>query len=98
MSHVLLGTTCGLAFGVFCVATMIPLKMDDKRRAMIGAFVNRFGIGFVICNTSLPWAGWSNGLLIGLLLSLPDAIITKAWAPILGFGAVGGAIIGILAT
>ena len=98
MSHVLLGTLCGLAFGALSVATMIPLKMEDKRRAMIGAFVNRFGIGFVICNTSFPWAGWLNGLLIGLLLSLPDAIITKAWAPILGFGAVGGAIIGILAT
>jgi hypothetical protein len=30
------------------------------------------------------------------LLSLPDAIITKAYAPILILGAVGGLIIGVI--
>jgi hypothetical protein len=33
------------------------------------------------------------GLLLGILLSLPDAIITKAFAPILGVGALGGLLI-----
>jgi hypothetical protein len=40
------------------------------------------------------WPGWLVGLTFGLLLSLPDAIVTKAYAPILLSGAIGGAIIG----
>lgn len=32
---------------------------------------------------------WAQGLIFGVLLSLPDAIITKAYAPILFLGAVG---------
>jgi len=96
MSRLLLGVLLGVAFGVFAVATMIPIKMEDKRRAMIGAFFHRFGIGFIICNVVLPWQGWLNGLVVGLLLSIPEAIITKAWPPILLIGAIGGAIIGFL--
>jgi hypothetical protein len=37
------------------------------------------------------------GAFIGILMSLPDAIITKAMAPILASGAVGGVIIGWVA-
>jgi hypothetical protein len=36
--------------------------------------------------------------VLGLLLSLPDAIITKAWAPILILGGIGGLIIGVIVT
>lgn len=35
------------------------------------------------------------GLLLGILLSLPDAIITKAMVPMLASGAVGGAARGL---
>ena len=41
-------------------------------------------------------AGGVNGLLLGLLLSLPDAIITKAWVRIMVIGAVGGTLIGFV--
>ena len=34
------------------------------------------------------------GLGVGVLLSAADAVITKAYAPILVLGAVGGAVIG----
>ena len=44
----------------------------------------------------LPWPDWAVGLCFGLLLSIPDALITKAYAPIIGMGAVGGTIIGVL--
>ncbi|MGC1456692.1 MAG: hypothetical protein WA825_00285 [Steroidobacteraceae bacterium] len=44
--------------------------------------------------TGIAWPGWAVGLLFGILISAGDAVITKAYAPILGFGAVGGAIIG----
>jgi hypothetical protein len=37
------------------------------------------------------------GALIGLLISLPDAVITKAYVPIISVGIVGGAILGWVA-
>jgi hypothetical protein len=73
---------------------MMPLSFPDKRAALLGAFLNRFSIGFVIGATTLPWPGWLSGLVLGVLLSLADAIITKAYAPILILGAVGGSLIG----
>jgi hypothetical protein len=97
MSRIYLGVICGLVFGILDVAMMIPLTFPDKRAAMLGAFIARFGLGFVICNIKLPWPGWIVGVFLGLLLSLPDAVITKAMAPILVSGAIGGLIIGIIA-
>lgn len=73
---------------------MLPLSFPDKRAALLGAFVNRFSIGFVIGAAALPWPGWVSGLVLGLLLSLADAIITKAYAPLLILGAIGGTLIG----
>ena len=97
MSRIYLGILCGLIFGGLDTALMIPLTFPDKRAAILGAFIARFGLGFVICNIRLPWSGWAIGLVLGILLSLPDAIITKAMAPILGTGALGGLIIGWIA-
>lgn len=96
MSKAMLGLLCGLLFGAVSVATMIPLPFEDKRAAMLGAFINRFAIGMVIGVAVLPFPGWLTGLLFGLLLSLPDAIITKAYAPIIGLGTIGGLIIGFV--
>jgi hypothetical protein len=97
MSRISLGVLCGLIFGSVDVAIMIPMTFPDKRAAMLGAFIARFAIGFVVCNIRLPWPGWAVGLFIGILLSLPDAIITKAAVPILATGALGGLIIGWIA-
>jgi len=96
MSKILLGIICGVVFGCLSVATMIPLQLENKKTAMAGAFVNRFSIGFVIGAASLPITGWLSGLLFGALLSLPDAIITKAWIPIMALCVIGGAIIGFV--
>ena len=96
MSKLALGTICGLAFGALAVAMMIPLEFPDKRAAMLGAFINRFSIGFVIGAVRMPWPGWAVGLAFGLLLSLADAIITKAYAPIVGMGCIGGLLIGVI--
>jgi hypothetical protein len=52
--------------------------------------------GFVIGAIRLDWPGWMVGLVFGLLLSLADAIITKAYVPIIVLGAVGGIIIGFV--
>lgn len=96
MSRLTLGTLCGLVYGVLSAASMLPLTFSDKTAALTGAFLNRFAIGFVIGAARLPVPNWANGLIFGILLSLPDAIITKAYAPILILGAVGGLIIGLI--
>jgi hypothetical protein len=96
MSRILLGTICGLVYGALSAASMIPLSFTDKTAALTGAFLNRFAIGFVIGAARLPLPSWAQGLIFGILLSLPDAIITKTYAPILILGAVGGVIIGLI--
>ena len=98
MSPLTFGVLAGLAFGALSVAMMLPLQFPDKRSALLGAFINRFAIGLLIPVAQLPLPALICGLALGLLLSLPDAIITKAFAPILGVGAVGGLIIGWLAS
>ena len=94
MSAPLRGVIAGLAFGAVSVGMMLPMEFSDKSAALLGAFLNRFGVGLVIGCVRLPWPGWAVGLLFGLLLSLPDAIITKAYAPILILGCAGGLVIG----
>src|SRR5262245_47185577 len=94
MSHPILGLIAGAFFGSLAVAMMLPLNFPDKRAALLGAFLNRFGIGLVIGCVGLPWPGWAVGAFLGLLLSLPDAIITKAFAPIVAIGTIGGLLIG----
>lgn len=97
MTPVAYGLLAGIAFGAISVAVMLPLRFPDKRAALLGAFLNRFAIGLLIPLVQLGYTGWLIGLGLGILLSLPDAIITKAFAPIVGLGAVGGGIIGLLA-
>jgi hypothetical protein len=82
--------------GALSAASMIPLSFSDKTAALTGAFLNRFAIGFVIGAARLPLPSWAQGLIFGILLSLPDAIITKTYAPILILGAVGGVVIGLI--
>ena len=96
MSHVAYGLLAGALFGAVAAGSMVRLSFPDKRAAISAAFIDRFGIGFVIGVANLSWPSWAAGLFFGLLLSAPSAIVTKAWAPILGFGAVGGFVIGLI--
>jgi hypothetical protein len=97
MSRVSLGIGLGLAFGVVDVLLMLPLSFPDKRAALLGAFCSRFALGFFTATVRLPVSPIPAGIVVGLLTSLPDAIITKSYAPILVtgiiFGAVGGWIV-----
>src|SRR6185295_6367522 len=99
MPRLALGVLAGLLYGVLTVASMLPLSFPDKRAALIGAFFNRFAIGVMIGAVigapqvaRLHWPAWMIGLVVGLLLSVADAVITKAYAPILILGAIGGGI------
>jgi hypothetical protein len=94
MNALAFGVVAGLAFGILDVLLMIPLEMEDKTTALMGAFFSRFAIGFLIPLVKAPTPGWVTGILVGLLVSMPDAIIAKAYAPILGVGVIGGALIG----
>jgi len=99
MNKITLGILCGLAFGIIDIAIMIPLKYENKRKrveAMTSAFIERFMIGFLIPNTDLAVHPAGTGALLGFALSLPSAIITRAYAPIMGTGVIGGAIIGLI--
>lgn len=96
MRQLPLGVLCGVVFGALTVASMIPLSFPDKRAALLGAFFNRFAIGVVIGLMDHEKTGWLTGLIVGILLSVPDAIITKAYAPIMVIGTAGGALIGWL--
>jgi hypothetical protein len=94
MTPVAQGLVAGTVFGALTVAAMWGMKFEDRRRAFLGAFTNRFAIGFVIPLVVLHEPGWLVGGGIGLLLSLSAAIITKTHLPILLLGTVGGVVIG----
>ena|SRR6476620_2382321 len=95
MPRFAIGIIGGVIFGSVAVLSMLPMEFADKRAALSAAFLNRFAIGFAIGAAQLPWPGWLVGLTFGLLLSVLAAIITKAWAPIMGMGALGGVVIGL---
>jgi hypothetical protein len=95
MSKILLGVICGVVFAAIDVGLMLPMTFPNKTTALMGAFASRFAIGFVIGCVQLPsWPGWLIGLVFGALISLPDAIITNKYIPILILGAIGGLVIG----
>jgi len=100
MDAIWLGVLCGLGFGVVDVLVMLPMKMENRRKkieTVTSAFIERFMLGFLIPNVSLGIHPIMVGVLLGLTLSLPSAIITRAYAPIMGIGVAGGIIIGVIA-
>jgi hypothetical protein len=44
-------------FGALTVLSMLPMSFPDKRAALLGAFFNRFAIGFVIILIDIPCSG-----------------------------------------
>ena len=94
MNPVLFGVLAGVLFGAVDLALMLPMDFPDKKIALLGAFLSRFAIGFLIPLVKMPVHPVLVGAVVGLLISLPDAVITKAYVPIIATGIVGGAIIG----
>jgi len=99
MYSTMLGLICGLSFGLFSTLIMIPMNFETKRKkyeALSSAFIERFIIGFLIPNVSLGLNPIFVGAILGFSLSLPSAIITRAYAPIIIIGTLGGIIIGYI--
>jgi hypothetical protein len=94
MPRVTLGVILGLSIGIADVLLMLPLSFPDKRTALLAAFSSRFSLGFFAATISLRMSPIATGLLVGLLTSIPDAIVTKAYAPILITGVIFGAVAG----
>ena len=94
MTRTQLGIVLGLVIGTVDVLLMLPLQFPDKRAALLGAFSSRFALGFFAATVRLPLHPVVGGVLVGILTSLPDAIITKTYGPILITGLVFGAIAG----
>ncbi len=92
------GIIAGIAFGILDILPMLFMQFSDKAAAVLGAFISRFAIGLLVFTADLGINRTVMGLLIGLMLSLPDALITKNYGPILGSGVVGGGIIGYIAS
>ncbi len=97
MNVITKGIIAGLIFGVVSIIPMFFMKFADKTTAMTASFISRFAIGFIIINMELPVQGWVKGALVGVILSLPDALVTKQYAPILGLGLIGGIVCGFFA-
>ncbi|MBK8656920.1 MAG: hypothetical protein IPN20_24135 [Haliscomenobacter sp.] len=97
MNNLIKGIIAGTIFGIISIVPMFFMTFEDKTRAVTASFISRFAIGFIIFNMELPIPGWVKGGLVGLVLSLPDALITKQYAPILGLGLIGGIVCGFLA-
>jgi|SRR3569833_609649 len=97
MTNLVKGVIAGLIFGIVSIVPMLFMKFENKTNAMTASFISRFAIGFIIFNMELPVPGWVKGGLVGLVLSLPDALVTKQYAPILGLGLAGGIICGFFA-
>jgi hypothetical protein len=94
VNRILLGILLGLAAGVVDVLLMLPMKFSDKPTALTAAFSSRFAIGFLAANVTLPAHQVLAGALVGLLVSIPDAIITKSYVPIIVTGLIFGALAG----
>lgn len=90
----------GLVFGTVSAGSMVKIEAPsarEKREAIAAAFVDRFVLGFVIGPVArgLDASGLLIGALLGLGLSIPSALITRAYVPILAMGTVGGLAVGV---
>ncbi len=96
MNGIVLGILFGTLFGLVAFDPVAKLASMDGRTAFFRTFTHRFAIGFLIPNALLFVDPLLRGMLLGLLLSLPDSIMTKKYVPILSVGIVGGLAIGAL--
>ena len=97
MSVIIEGIVAGTIFGIAANIPMYDMEYRNKNGEILASFINRFAIGLLTFTVDLSIPTWATGLIIGLLLSLPEAIITKHYKHILFLGLLGGFICGEIA-
>ena len=90
----------GLVFATVAAGSMLKISFPsprEKREAIAATLVDRFLVGFVIgpVAAGLDVNGILIGVLLGLGLSIPAALIARAYVPILLTGMVGGLGVGV---
>lgn len=101
MSRISLGILLGLGAAIVATLVMLPLAFPtpaDKKRAIAAAFLNRFELGFIVANVSLPPPSPVAGAVLGLGISASSAVISRTYAPILVMGTAMGALCGWIAS
>ncbi len=90
MNRLLIGILCGIVFGIADALMVVFGKQPDKTTSVIlQAFFSRFAIGVLFrLHPAL------SGAIVGLLISLPDALAMKSYVGILGTGLIFGALTG----
>lgn len=94
----------GIAFGIVLVAIDLTMlarlhwhSREQEVEALAAAAIERFMLGLLIPTADFGTPRWLTGVILGIALSLPSAILTRAYQPIIGFGLVAGLVLGILA-
>lgn len=96
MNRILLGILCGILFGAIDASMVLFGKSPEKSTTvLLQAFVSRFVLGILAANVTFPLHPAVSGAIVGLLISLPEAIAMKSYAGILGTGLVFGALTGL---
>jgi hypothetical protein len=94
MNRVVLGIVLGIAGGLADLALMTATRFPGGRDVKMGAFSDRFLIGFFVATASLPLSPVPAGIVIGAMVSVPPALIIKEYAKIMisgiAIGALGG--------
>jgi hypothetical protein len=85
----------GLVTGTLAVLAMLPIPfptLEERRLALVTAFVDRTVLGFIVGPVArgLGVNGVLAGLVLGVGLSVGAALVTRAYLPIIGLGAVFG--------
>lgn len=97
MSRVLLGILCGILFGAVDASLVVFGKSPDKSATIVlEAFFSRLALGILAANVTFRLHPALSGAIVGLLISLPEAIAMKSYAGILGTGLVFGALTGLV--
>ncbi len=95
MNRVVLGVVLGVAAGLADLALMAVTRFPGGRDVRMGAFADRFLIGFFVATASLPLTPVLAGTLIGALVSVPPALIVKEYAKIMISGIALGTLCGV---
>jgi hypothetical protein len=95
MNRIVIGSLCGVVFGTTDVLMTVFGNHPERTTGMLlQAFSSRFAIGLLAATVSLGLHPVIAGVVVGLLISLPDAFALKAYGGILGTGLLFGALTG----